>query len=240
MTDEWNYKSVCGMLLYLSTNSRPDITYAVSQVCRFSHDPKQSHAAGVKRIVRYLAGTKDKGTIFKPNGTLSLDSMSDSDFAGLYNIDPVDDPSSAKSRMGYIIKLGGCPLVWKSQLITSICLATCEAEYYALSQCLRVLIPIRRTLEELAEKLGLNQEFKSTISSRAFGDNSACMTIARDHRLTSRTRYYHVNAHHFWQAVDEGIVVPEKIETTLMDADYFTKGMPREGFENNRKRVQGW
>ena len=240
MTDSWNYKSVCGMLLYLSTNSRPDITYAVSQVCRFSHDPKQSHAAGVKRIVRYLAGTKNMGTYFKPDGTLSLDSMSDSDFAGLYNVDPVEDPSSSKSRMGYIIKLSGCPLIWKSALITSVCLATAESEYYSLSHCLRALLPIRRLLEELAERLELDPELRSTISSRAFGDNSACMTIARDHRLTSRTRYYHVFAHHFWEAVDEGVVVPTNIATTLMDADYFTKGMPREGFEKNRKRVQGW
>ena len=48
MTDTWNYRSVVGMLLYLSTNSRPDISYAVSQVCRFTHDPKQSHAVAVK------------------------------------------------------------------------------------------------------------------------------------------------------------------------------------------------
>ena len=61
MTDTWNYHSVVGMLLYLLTNSRPDISYAVSQVCQFTHDPKQSHAVAVKQIVRCLAGTKDKG-----------------------------------------------------------------------------------------------------------------------------------------------------------------------------------
>ena len=190
--------------------------------------------------MRYLAGTQDKGTHYKPDGTLALDSASDSDFAGLYNVDPMDDAFSAKSRMGYIIKLGGCPLVWKSQLISSVCLATAEAEYYSLSHCLRALLPIRKTLEELVENLELPQEVKATISSTAFGDNSTCMIIARNHCFTSRTRYYHTQSHHFWQAVDDGIVVPKGIETSLMDADYMTKGMPREGFEANRKRVQGW
>ena len=44
MNDDFNYRSVVGMLLYLSGNTRPDITFAVSQVARFTHNPKKSHA----------------------------------------------------------------------------------------------------------------------------------------------------------------------------------------------------
>ena len=144
MSDRWSYPSIVGALLYLSTNSRPDICFAVSQVARFTHCPKQSHATAVKRIVRYLAGTKDQGTIMRPDGTLELNCMSDSDFAGLYNVDPPEELTSAQSRMGFLIKLGSCTVIAKSSLISSICLATAEAEYYALSHCLRALIPIRR------------------------------------------------------------------------------------------------
>ena len=32
MKENWSYPSIVGMLLYLSTNTRPDISYAVSQV----------------------------------------------------------------------------------------------------------------------------------------------------------------------------------------------------------------
>jgi hypothetical protein len=178
MDESWSYPSIIGSLLYLSTNTRPDICFAVSQVARFTHSPKQSHAVAVKRIVRYLAGTKDKGTIVKPDGTLELNCYSDADFAGLYNVDPPEDRSSAQSRMGFIIKLGGCPLVWKSALISSICLATAEAEYYSLSHCLRVLIPIRRVLEELAKSLEVSLSLRATISSTAFEDNTAALTLA--------------------------------------------------------------
>jgi hypothetical protein len=45
------------MLLYLSTNTRPDIAYGVSQAARFTSSPKQSHATAVKMIVRYLIAT---------------------------------------------------------------------------------------------------------------------------------------------------------------------------------------
>eukprot|EP00972_Heterocapsa_arctica_P038481 5669739-Heterocapsa_arctica.AAC.1 len=51
MEDKWNYRSIIGMLLYLSTNTRPDISFAVSQVARFSHAPKKSHASAVKTII---------------------------------------------------------------------------------------------------------------------------------------------------------------------------------------------
>ena len=44
MKDSWNYRSIVGMLLYLTTNTRPDIAFAVSQVARYSHAPKESHA----------------------------------------------------------------------------------------------------------------------------------------------------------------------------------------------------
>jgi len=105
MTEEWSYPSIVGMLLYLSTNTRPDIAFAVSQVARFSYSPKQSHASAVKQIVRYLSRTWDKGTIVKPTNTLQLDCYVDADFAGLYKRDPDASPTSAKSRLGFIFLL---------------------------------------------------------------------------------------------------------------------------------------
>jgi len=122
---------------------------------------------------------------------------------------------------------------------SSICLATAEAEYYSLSHCLRALIPIRRTLEELVANLGVSHDLRATISSTAFGDNSAAVTLATQQRLTSRTRYYHTAAHHFWQHVGTTLSI-RHVPTDEMDADYMSKSMPRPGFEANRRRVQGW
>ena len=71
--EEWSYPAAVGMLLYLSSNTRPDIQFAVHQVARFSHCPRQSHAQAVKRILRYLASTSSKGTIFTPDLNKGLD-----------------------------------------------------------------------------------------------------------------------------------------------------------------------
>ena len=52
MKEKWSYPSLFAMLLYLSTNTRPDIAYVVSRVAHFGSNPKQSHASNIKMIVR--------------------------------------------------------------------------------------------------------------------------------------------------------------------------------------------
>jgi hypothetical protein len=45
-----SYPSVVGMMMYLASNSRPDIAYAVHSCARFSHSPKRSHEIALKQI----------------------------------------------------------------------------------------------------------------------------------------------------------------------------------------------
>ena len=197
MIEAWSYRSIVGMLLYLSTNTRPDIAYAVSQVARFSHNPKKSHASAVKTIVRYLNRTKNMGMIVKPTGDLAIDCYVDADFAGLHGRDPDYSPSSAKSRTGYIITMGGCPILWKSHLQTEISLSTLEAEYSALSSSMRTLLPFRTMLLEVVSGLSLPDEVKATIRCRVFEDNNGALLLATNQRITNRTKYFQVKWHFF-------------------------------------------
>lgn len=140
--ESWSYRMVIGKLNYLEKSSRPDISYAVHQCARFSIDPRQEHAKAVKAIGRYLAMTKDKGIIFRPDND-GLLCYSDADFSGNYRIEEAEtNPSTAKSRTGYAIKYGGCPLLWASKLQTEVALSSTESEYIAISQSLREVIPI--------------------------------------------------------------------------------------------------
>jgi hypothetical protein len=60
----WSYRQVIGILNYIAARSRPDITFAVHQCARFSNNPNRQHELAVRRIVRYLKGTRD--TFFAP------------------------------------------------------------------------------------------------------------------------------------------------------------------------------
>ena len=74
-----------GCLNYLANNSRPDIQFAVHQCARYTHNPKKEHSAAVKKIVRYLIGTRTKGLILSPTSEITLDMYADADFAGMWN-----------------------------------------------------------------------------------------------------------------------------------------------------------
>jgi Reverse transcriptase (RNA-dependent DNA polymerase). len=116
-TENWNYKSVIGMLIYLAKNTRPDIEYAVHQCARFQLNPKKAHENAVKRIGRYLLGTRDKGITFTPKleEINSVECFIDADFAGNYTKEETShDPDSVKSRTGCIIRFAGCPITWFS------------------------------------------------------------------------------------------------------------------------------
>ena len=104
--------------MYLATNSRPDIAFSVNQCARFTHNPKHSHAQGVKRILRYLKGTQYKGMSLIPSSELKVDCYVDADFAGLWSVENDQDPVCVKSRTGFLIMFMGCPVVWISKLQT--------------------------------------------------------------------------------------------------------------------------
>ena len=75
------YQNAVGALLYLSTTTRPDIAYAVSRVARFNQNPGIQHWTAVKRIIRYLAGTRDFGIIFSPTKE-GARGFTDADYGG--------------------------------------------------------------------------------------------------------------------------------------------------------------
>lgn len=60
VSDATHYRGLAGALQYL-TFTRPDIAYAVQQVCLYMHDPREPHLAFVKHILRYIRGTLDHG-----------------------------------------------------------------------------------------------------------------------------------------------------------------------------------
>jgi hypothetical protein len=92
MNEKWGYASDIGMLLYLSTNTCPDIAYGVIQAARFTSNPKQSHATAVKMIVRYLVSTRLFGMIIQPrlnpHSSLTLHLLVDPNFVSLYKCKP--------------------------------------------------------------------------------------------------------------------------------------------------------
>ncbi|XP_052141858.1 uncharacterized protein LOC127761587 [Oryza glaberrima] len=105
---------------------KPDITYAVSVVSRYMHDPRSGHMDAVYRILRYLKGSPGKGLWFKKNGHLGVEGYCDADWAS-----SLDD---RRSTSGYCVFVGGNLVSWRSKKQPVVSRSTAEAEYRAMSR----------------------------------------------------------------------------------------------------------
>lgn len=54
-----HYVKLIGELIYLSINTRPDISYVVNMLAQYNANPEPRHFAAAKRVLRYLSGTID-------------------------------------------------------------------------------------------------------------------------------------------------------------------------------------
>jgi hypothetical protein len=229
------------MMLYLSSNSRPNITFAVNQVARFAINPKKSHEVAVKRIARYFKGTLSRGMIIKPDGDMKLDMFVDADFAGMFNPDDSDDHTSVKSITVWVLTLGGVPITWSSKIQGEIALSTMEAEYIALSTSMREVLGMRKILGEMKEQKITKDAGISTIC-KVWEDNEAALrhAVTDMPKLSPRTKHIGTKYHWFRSHINPGVIECHPIHTKIQKADIMTKGLAVKDFENKRRMIMGW
>ena len=103
-----------------------------------------------------------------PDETLDIDCYVDADFAGLWGVENPESPISVKSRSGWVIMVGGCPVIWASKMQTETALSTMQAEYVALSSAMRDLLPFKALMTEIVSNMGLLRNFilRKTVFSK--------------------------------------------------------------------------
>ena len=238
--ESFHYRSVIGKLNFLEKSTRPDISYTTHQCARFTSNPRKEHGKAVRWLGRYLKGTKDKGIIIKADPIQNLKMFVDADFAGNWDPKEADKRDTARSRHGYVIKYKGCPVTWKSQLQTEICLSSTESEYTGLSYALREAIPIMQTLREMKDMGIPVTSTNSEVYCTVFEDNSGAVEMANHHKYCPRTKHLNVKLHHFRDYVSRGEVKVKPISTKNQQADLLTKGLNESDTMKHRKSIMGW
>ena len=201
----WKYRTAVGMLSYLQGNTRPEISMAVHQTARFCNNPMLSHEKAVMRLGRYLLHTKDRGIIFEPDKSKGLECYVDADFAGGWSAADSDDADNVMSRTGFIIMYANCPIYWCSKLQTEIALSTAEAEYIALSQALREVIPLMTLMEELHKVFPVHVSTPNFVC-KVHEDNQSCIKMANSEKFTPRTKHIALKYHHFKSHVQKKLI----------------------------------
>lgn len=121
------YQQVMGCLPHLSNTARPDVCFAANYLARFMQSPSTADWKAFKHVLRCLAWTKKKGTIYKPQDTdgnvSSLVGYSDSDYAG--------DRDERNSTSGYVLLNTGGAVSWRIRRQTVTAQNNVEFEYIA-------------------------------------------------------------------------------------------------------------
>jgi hypothetical protein len=201
----FHYRRVIGKLNHLERGSRPDISYAVHQCARFTSNPRKEHGEAVKRIGRYLKGTRDRGFVMQQSDE-QFRVWVDADFSGNWsNEESMDDPDTARSCTGYLVNFLGCPIMWKFQLQMEIDLSSCESEYIALSQALRKVIPAMHLIQEMKKQNYHNTPSVPNVHCTLFEDNSVALTLAKAPAMRPRTKHINIK-YHFRSHVADGSI----------------------------------
>ena len=208
------YRGMIGSLLYL-TASRPDILFSVCLCARFQSNPKESHLTAVKRMFRYLIGTKNLGLWYPKGQNLTLLGFCDADFAGCR--------IERKSTSGSCIFLGGCLISWTSTKQNSIALSTAEAEYVASGTCVAQILWIKNQLEDYGMSLK---------NIPVMCDNTSAINLAKNPIVHSCTKHIEIRHHFIRDHISTGDIELKFIETSRQTADIFTKLLGTECFHS--------
>jgi hypothetical protein len=210
--EKYPYLQLVGSIMYLASATRPDIAYAASRLGRFSSNPGLSHWQAAKRVLRYLKGTKDRRLVLKKN-CLPLTAYVDADWAA--------DSDDRKSQTGYVLELGGSPVMWRSVKQTCISTSTMEAEYVALAACTKEIQWVRRLLQEL----GLDKHLSGPTVVHC--DNQSAICCARDTVPKSSSRHIDIRYHVTREAIQNEQIMLKYVPTEEHKADILTKPLPR-------------
>jgi hypothetical protein len=210
--DKESYQSLIGSLLFLSVQTRPDLTFAVGWFSRHCHQPSALHEQGTKHILRYLQGTIALGITFSEG---DIQGFSDASFA--------EDPETRRSTSGYLFKLAGGPISWRSSRQELVTTSSTEAEYVGYSSAAKDAAWIQALLQEL--EIPIKQ-------IPLYVDNRSAIALAENSGYRARTKHIDVRYHYIRQQVQNGQIKLEYLPTAEMPADGLTKPLNTTLFRN--------
>jgi hypothetical protein len=212
------FAQLLGELQFLTNATRPDIAFAVNRLASYTANPTIQHVTALKRILRYLKGTKSYGIRYSnsPDDQSDDTELFHSIFHGFADA-AYANTDDYKSTAGYIFMAAGGAITWRSKKQTFTALSTTEAEYVALSEAAHEAYWLRNLYEEL----GFTQKSPTTIK----GDNNGSISMARNPQFHNHAKHIAVRYHRVRDAISDGIIKIESCRDPEQTADILTKAL---------------
>lgn len=179
LPDNKDYQKLMGQLLYVSVNTRPDISAAVSILSRKTSCPTKGDWVELKRVARYLMTTKN--LCLRLSNTEANEGL-----LGFCDADWAECRDDRKSNSGFLMKYNGGTISWACRKQTCVSLSTAEAEFVALSESVQEMMWLKRLLCDLDE-----QPAVPTI----YEDNQSALKMLDSEKFSNRTKHIDTRFH---------------------------------------------
>ena len=208
------YQSLVGGLIYVA-KTRPDVSFAISDVARFMSCWGAKHFKAALRILMYLYHTRDKCIHIKPDkNDFLLSAFSDANWCDPRDGgDVVDD--KYKPQYGFVVFVSGVPVAWTSRRMQSRARSSMESEYYAADETCKEVLFWRDLLDEIGHK--------QTKPTQIYEDNMACIAYSKNNTCHARTKHIDNRAYILRDHVRDGMIELLHVDTNCQLADMMTK-----------------
>ncbi|MBW0488360.1 hypothetical protein O181_028075 [Austropuccinia psidii MF-1] len=209
-----SYQSAIGSINYLSTATRPDLSYAVSSLSQFLERTGINHWKAFLHVLRYLRGTQDLALTYYKGNSSRIVAYSDADWGNC--------PDTWRSITGLLATFSGCLVIWKTRKQPTVSLSTSEAEYKSLCDLTSELLWMRQWCKE-ASLCGEDTAIP------IHEDNQGCIDAASGNSGINGKRMKHVDIqlHFVKEAIGSSKTRLVYTPTGEMLADFLTKSVSR-------------
>lgn len=245
------YQAYIGMLQWATTIARPDISFAVSSLSRFSAAPRKGHLDLALHLLGYLKHFPNRRIPIdsrpiiwvtpKPPPTFHEDFLEDYPDASeevdpnlprpfgteiettiFFDADHAHDQKTRRSITGIVVLAGRTPVLWISKRQGCIATSTYTAEFVAMRQAVEEAISIRYMLRCLGVPV--------TKPTDLFGDNRSVFQSAGIPDGELKKKHVAISYHYVREAIAAKIVNSFWVQSEANLADICTKALGREKF----------
>ena len=226
--DLGTYRSIIGTLFWIARTTRPDIMFTVSVLSQYQAAPTMVHYGATIHLMRYLAGTIDKGII--------LDRKTHQNIYAWTDASHNDIQRDMYGTTGFIITIGKCPITWSSRKQTIRVLSSSAAEYVAASTTLDDALWISSWVSNMNAQIG-----RTVIESQPLliTDSSSCIRMVENRSIErDQSRFIDLRQLQILDRFHLGKFKIHWIRGKQNPADILTKSVPSIGqFRELRDKI---
>ena len=224
-----HYRSLIGALLWVANISRPDVSFAVSTLSKFTACPEKAHMRAALRVLGYLEKTKDTILHF---GDFTGHKMCGGTLKAPGELVCFTDSSWGDERpaSGFACFYKGALISWASRRLKTTPLSSCESEYDAATNAANEVLYLQDMIEDVT---GDGRHGATTI----YCDNSAACQLTEDAMSGKRVKHVMRKLTYLREQSETGRITLKFISGEVNPADIFTKCLPSGRFVELRSML---